>query len=158
MAAPGHSSALAGADGGGEGVRLGFLGELHPLVAAAWDLPRTAAFAVDLGMLAALAPPVVEFTAFGPFPPLRQDIAIVLGEDVPAARVLNATRGAGGELLRDVRIFDVYTGSQVGEGRRSLALALSFRAADRTLSDEDVAPARERILAALTALGGELRG
>jgi phenylalanyl-tRNA synthetase beta chain len=57
-----------------------------------------------------------------------------------------------------VRVFDVYEGEQVGAGRRSLALALSFRALDRTLTDEDVAPARERIVAALGELGGELRG
>ena len=57
-----------------------------------------------------------------------------------------------------MRVFDVYTGQQVGEGRRSLALALSFRASERTLTDEDVAPVRERIVAALEALGGELRG
>jgi phenylalanyl-tRNA synthetase beta chain len=67
-------------------------------------------------------------------------------------------RDAGGPLLDDVRVFDVYAGAQVGEGKRSLALALSFRAPDRTLADEDAAPARERILAALAALGGELRG
>jgi phenylalanyl-tRNA synthetase beta chain len=61
-------------------------------------------------------------------------------------------------LLRDVRVFDVYTGPQVGRGRRSLALALSFRATDRTLRDEDIAPVREWIVAALGELGGELRG
>ena len=61
-------------------------------------------------------------------------------------------------MLEDVSVFDVYTGEQVGEGRRSLALALSFRAPDRTLTDEDVAPLRERIVAALAELGGELRG
>ncbi|HXP98572.1 MAG TPA: hypothetical protein VN845_00740, partial [Solirubrobacteraceae bacterium] len=63
----------------------------------------------------------------------------------------------GGTLLDDAGVFDVYSGPQVGEGRRSLALSLSFRAPDRTLSDEDVAPVRERIVAALAALGGELR-
>ena len=67
-------------------------------------------------------------------------------------------RAAAGELLDDARVFDVYSGEQVGEGRRSLALALTFRAADRTLTDEDVAPLRERIVAALAELGGELRG
>ena len=65
---------------------------------------------------------------------------------------------AGGEMLDDVSVFDVYTGPQVGEGKRSLALALSFRAQDRTLTDEDVAPARAKIVAALGELGGELRG
>ena len=65
---------------------------------------------------------------------------------------------AGGEMLDDVSVFDVYTGPQVGEGRRSLALALSFRGQERTLTDEDVAPGAREIVAALGELGGELRG
>jgi phenylalanyl-tRNA synthetase beta chain len=158
LAAPAAGSALAGADGGGAAVRLGFIGELHPLVAGTWDLQRSATFAVDLGKLAALASPLAEFAAFGPFPPLRQDLAVTLPESVAAAEALAAVRAAAGELLEEVRVFDVYTGEQVGEGRRSLALALSFRALDRTLTDEDIEPVRGRIVAALRELGGELRG
>jgi phenylalanyl-tRNA synthetase beta chain len=155
---PGRSAAvLAGAEGG-QTVRLGFLGELHPLVAGAWDLQRTAVFAIDLGKLAALAPPVVAFTAFGPYPPLRQDLAVTLPESVAAADATARVRAAAGELLEEVSVFDVYAGEQVGEGRRSLALALTFRALERTLTDEDVAPVRGRIVAALEQVGGELRG
>jgi phenylalanyl-tRNA synthetase beta chain len=151
--------AATGGDGAGEvAVRLGFIGELHPLVAGAWDLPRAAAFAIDLGKLAALAPEVVEFSAFGPFPPLRQDLAVTLPDTVAAADVLARVRAAAGKLLEDARVFDVYTGAQVGEGRRSLALALSFRALERTLTDEDIEPVRAKIVAALQELGGELRG
>ncbi len=156
MVTPGAGAALAGDDGGA--VRLGFVGELHPLVAGAWDLQRTAAFAIDLGKLAALAPSLVEFAAFGPFPPLRQDLAVTLPESVPAAEALARVRAAAGEVLEEARVFDVYTGEQVGEGRRSLALALSFRALERTLTDEDIEPVRGRIVAALRELGGELRG
>jgi phenylalanyl-tRNA synthetase beta chain len=142
----------------GEPLRLGFLGELHPTVAATWSLERTAVFAIDLGKLAAVAPDVPLFRAFGSLPTLRQDIAVTLPDDVSARDVLHALRKAGGEMLDGAEIFDVYAGSQVGEGRRSLALALSFRDAERTLTDEDVAPVRERIVAALGELGGELRG
>ncbi len=142
----------------GEPIRLGFVGELHPLVAKAWDIDAAVAFAIDLGKLAALASPVVAFTAFGPFPPLRQDLAVTLPESVSAAEALERVRAAGGRTLADVRVFDVYTGAQVGEGRRSLALALSFRALDRTLTDEDIEPVRGKIVAALQELGGELRG
>jgi phenylalanyl-tRNA synthetase beta chain len=156
-AAVASGSTLAGGDGD-RAVRLGFVGELHPLVAGAWDLPRAAAFAIDLGKLAALAPEVVEFTAFGSFPPLRQDIAVTLPDTVAAAEVLAGVRAAAGKALEDARVFDVYTGEQVGEGRRSLALALSFRALDRTLTDADIEPVRGRIVAALEQLGGELRG
>ncbi|HEY2718783.1 MAG TPA: phenylalanine--tRNA ligase subunit beta, partial [Solirubrobacteraceae bacterium] len=155
---PGRSAAVLARDPAGEPLTLGFLGEVHPLVAEAWNLQQSVAFAIDLGMLAAVAPDVVTFNAFGSLPTLRQDIAVTLPEAVPARDVLHALRKAGGEMLGDAEIFDVYTGSQVGEGRRSLALALSFKSDDRTLTDEDVAPVRERIVAALAELGGELRG
>ncbi len=155
---PGRSAAVIARGSDSKPLTLGFVGELHPLVVGAWDLERTAAFAIDLGKLALVAPEVVAFEAFGSFPVLRQDIAVTLPEDVPARDVLHGVRRAGGEELDGAEIFDVYTGSQVGEGRRSLALALSFRSLQRTLTDEDVAPARERIVAALAELGGELRG
>jgi phenylalanyl-tRNA synthetase beta chain len=142
----------------GEPAMLGFLGELHPLVAESWGLERTAAFAIDLGVLAALAPAVVSFQPFGAFPVLRHDLAVTLPVSVPAEELLALVRDAGGETLDRVDVFDVYTGEQVGEGRRSLALALSFRALQRTLTDEDVAPALARVLAAVQAIGGELRG
>jgi phenylalanyl-tRNA synthetase beta chain len=171
---PGRSAAVhASAPGaaGGEPVLLGFLGELHPLVADAWDLPhsgtlhgggqageRTAAFAVDLGKLAAVTPEVRSFRAFGAFPALRQDLAVTLPTDVSAEELIARVRDAAGETLESVEIFDVYSGEQVGEGRRSLALALAFRALERTLTDEDVAPVRERLLATIGEIGGELRG
>ena len=150
---PGRSAAILSGD-----LMLGFIGEIHPLVAAEWDLERTAAFAIDLGKLAAAAPEVVAFEAFGSFPSLRQDLAVTLPESVPVAEVLERVRGAGAPALAEVEVFDVYTGEQVGEGRRSLALALSFRSLEATLTDEDIAPLRERIVGALAEIGGELRG
>jgi phenylalanyl-tRNA synthetase beta chain len=141
-----------------ESARLGFVGEVHPLVADAWDLGRTAAFAVDLGKLAAVAPETVPFRPFGAFPVLRQDLAVTLPVGVAAREVLALVHDAGGDTLERAEIFDVYTGAQVGEGRRSLALALTFRSLEATLTDEEVAPARDRIVAALNGVGGELRG
>jgi phenylalanyl-tRNA synthetase beta chain len=155
---PGRSAEVLARSDSAEPLRLGFLGELHPRVAESWDLGRAAAFAIDLGILATVASEVVSFTAFGPFPALRQDLAVTLPVEVSARELLHLVRDAGAEMLDTAEIFDVYTGAQVGEGRRSLALALSFRALDRTLTDEDVAPVRERIITALSELGGELRG
>ncbi len=161
---PGRSAAVlahpaSGAEqAGGEPLRLGLLGELHPLVAGAWDLERTAVFVIDAGKLAQAAPEVPAFRGFGAFPALRQDIAVTLPADVALEQVLARVRSAAGATLEDAHVFDVYSGEQVGEGRRSLALALSFRDAERTLTDEDVTPLRARILAALAELGGELRG
>jgi phenylalanyl-tRNA synthetase beta chain len=136
---------------------IGWLGELHPLVAQTWEMPGAACFEIDLDRFIAHAsrPDYVDLIGY---PPLRQDIAVVLSEDVPAAQVLDTVRTAAGKLLSDVRVFDVYGGPQVGEGKRSLALALAFRAPDRTLTDEEVNPLREKILAALGEMGGELRG
>jgi phenylalanyl-tRNA synthetase beta chain len=156
---PGRSAVVLAhlAEDAGDGT-LGFLGELHPLVAAEWDLQRSAAFAIDLHRLAAAVPEAVRFEPFGAYPQLRQDIAITVPEGVSAARLIDIVRAAGGDRLADARVFDVYSGEQLGAGRRSLAIALSFRSLEATLTDEDVAPLRERIVAAVAELGGELRG
>jgi phenylalanyl-tRNA synthetase beta chain len=90
---------------------------------------------------------------------VRQDLAIVLPDDVPASRALDVVRRAGGELLAAARVFDAYRGEQVGDGRVSVAVALEFRAPDRTLTDEEVNERRAAIAAALASeLGAELRG
>jgi phenylalanyl-tRNA synthetase beta chain len=139
--------------------RAGWLGELHPSVAAGWDLDGVAGFELDFGALAAAAEIVPRYEDLTSFPAIRQDLAVVVGDDVPAARVLEVIRSAGGALLRDAAVFDVYRGEQVGDGRASLAVRLEFRAADRTLTDEEVAQRREKIVAALRdQVGGELRG
>jgi phenylalanyl-tRNA synthetase beta chain len=142
------------------GERAGWLGELHPSVAAAWDVDGVVAgFELDFGALATAAVIVPGYEDLTSFPAVRQDLAVVVGEDVPAARVLEIVRDAGGALLREASVFDVYRGAQVGEGRASLAVRLEFRAPDRTLTDEEVAQRREKIVAALREqVGGELRG
>ncbi len=152
---PGRTArVLAGA--GGDPV--GWIGELHPLVARAWDLESAAAFEVDLDRLVTHADPTPTYRDLTSFPALRQDLAVAVADDVPAAAVLEVVRRVGGDLLAGARVFDVYRGEQVGEGRTSLALTLEFRADDRTLTDEDVAPLRERMVAALRDdLGGDLR-
>jgi phenylalanyl-tRNA synthetase beta chain len=91
------------------------------------------------------------------FPAVLQDIAVVLPDDVSAARAEAAVRAGGGDLLVSARVFDVYTGEQVGEGSRSLALRLEFRAPDRTLTDEEVNERRAAIERELAEIGGRLR-
>jgi len=152
---PGRSATVLAGD-----EAVGWVGEVHPLVARAWELDgAVAAFELDLDRVVAHAVAVPYFRDLTSFPPVRQDLAVIVGEDVAADEVLAAVRGAGGKLLDGVRVFDVYRGAQVGEGRKSLALALTFQASDRTLSDEDVAPVREKVVAALAKqVGGELRG
>jgi len=153
---PGRSASVrvVGADG-----ELGWVGELHPLVAGAWDLEGAACFELDADALAAAAagavPPYRDVTTY---PAVRQDIAVVAPAAATAAEVEAAVRRGGGDLLASVRVFDVFEGEQVGEGNRSLALALEFRAPDRTLTDEEVAQHRVAIEAALSEIGGRLRG
>ncbi|SES96505.1 phenylalanine--tRNA ligase subunit beta [Geodermatophilus poikilotrophus] len=137
---------------------VGHAGELHPRVCAALDLPaRTAVMELDVD---ALPPaPVPAGPRLSSFPPVFVDLAFVLDEGVPAAAVEGSIREAAGELLEAVRLFDVYTGPQVGEGRRSLAWSLTLRAPDRTLSGEEAAEVRQRVVAFVEqALQAELRG
>ena len=149
---PGRSAAVA--VGGRE---LGWIGELHPLVAQAWDLEGAAAFEVDAGALAEETDEVVDFRDVTGFPAVLQDIAVVVPSEVSAAEVRAAVREGGGELLAATEVFDVYTGRQAGEGNTSLALRLEFRAPDRTLTDAEVAELRTAIEAALERIGGRLR-
>ena len=140
------------------GAEAGWIGEVHPLVCREWDLESAVAFEVDLAALAGASPLGVEqYEDVISYPAVHEDIAVVVPEGVEAARVEAAVREGGGALLRSARIFDVYRGEQVGEGRKSLALRLEFRAPDRTLTDEEVAERRGAITEALAGIGGSLR-
>jgi phenylalanyl-tRNA synthetase beta chain len=138
-----------------DGAAVGWLGELHPGIAAEWDLNGTmAAFEVDLDALP--EPATAVFEDVTSYPEVREDIAVVVADRVSAAEVLAVVRGAGGPLLARAEVFDVYRDPErVGEGNVSLALRLSYRAADRTLTDAEVAQRREAIAA---ALADELQG
>jgi phenylalanyl-tRNA synthetase beta chain len=137
------------------GEDAGWLGELHPGVAAEWDLDGTAGFELDLGLVLPHADVAPHYEDLTSFPSLRQDLAFWMPPEVTAAELLAVVREAGGPLLRRAEVFDVYA----REGQTSLALRLEFRAGDRTLTDEDVAGRRQRIVAAVAdKLGGRLRG
>jgi phenylalanyl-tRNA synthetase beta chain len=142
----------------GDEQKIGWLGELHPLVARDWDLEGGAAFELDVDALAELVDTAPGYRPVSTFPAVIQDIAVVVDEDVPAADVEDAVRAAGGELLERSRLFDLYRGEQVGAGKKSLALRLEFRAPDRTLTDDEVAAVRAEIEKELAELGGKLRG
>lgn len=122
------------------GRSVGWAGELHPRVVAAFELPeRACAAEVDLDAVMAAATAVVRSSPLSSFPPALRDLALVVPAEVPVADVTSAIRAGAGELLEDLRLFDVYAGDQVPRGHRSLALRLRLRAADRTLTAEDVA-------------------
>jgi phenylalanyl-tRNA synthetase beta chain len=143
----------------GEQTLVGHAGELHPRVVTALGVPeRTCAAELDLDLLeraggGASAPGIATF------PVATQDVALVVGGDVPAADVERALREGAGELLEHIRLFDVFEGEQIGAGRKSLAYALRFRAPDRTLTVEEASSARDTAVAlAAERTGAVLRG
>jgi phenylalanyl-tRNA synthetase beta chain len=141
--------------GSGQAVVVGHAGEVHPRVCQAFGLPhRTVAAEVDLDLLIAHAVHLRQAPTFSSYPVAKEDVALVVDASVPAADVEAALREGAGELLESIRLFDVYTGDQVGEGKKSLAYALRFRAADRTLKEGEAAAARD----AAVALAAERTG
>ncbi|MGB8212088.1 MAG: phenylalanine--tRNA ligase subunit beta [Anaerolineales bacterium] len=144
--------------------QLGVFGELHPQVRERYDWP--AAFAgtpilaadMDMDAILALIPSLYEIAPVPEFPPVLEDLALVVDEGLPAERVAGLIRQTGGKVVREVRLFDVYRGGKIGAGKKSLAYSLTYQASDRTLSDKDVAGIRTHILRRLEQeLGAVLR-
>lgn len=134
-----------------KGQPAGNLGEIHPMIRERFDLPAIPILIaeLDLDVLLAAGGEGRIMKSISRFPPVSQDIALVLDEDVPASNVRAAILEAGGELLADVALFDLYRGEQVGAGKKSLAYALTYQAIDRTLTDAEVAQVQSRIVDAL---------
>ena len=121
---------------------VGHAGQLHPAVVERAGLPKGTC-AVELNLDAIPITERLPAPAVSPFPAVFQDVSLIVGDEVAAQSVVDAVRVGAGELLEDVRLFDVYTGPQIGEGRKSLTLALRFRAADRTLTEDEASAARD---------------
>ncbi len=147
-----------------DGRTVGYAGELAPAVCKAWGLPaRSVAFEIDMDALtgaeggkATSSAAPLEVRPVTTAPPAKEDIALVVDSDVTAAEIENVIRKAAGDLLESAVLFDVYTGDQVGEGKKSLAFALRFRS-DHTLTAEETAGLRKRIVKAARKSGAELR-
>ncbi len=136
-------------------VSVGHAGELHPKVCRAFGVPaRTAVAELDLDALLARAVVVPTAPDFSAYPVAKEDVALVVAADLPAEELAATLREGAGPLCESVRLFDVYTGEQAGEGRKSLAFALRFRAPDRTLTESETATAR----AAAVALAEQRHG
>jgi phenylalanyl-tRNA synthetase beta chain len=149
---------------------LGVFGELHPLVREHYlpgrssghgELPETPLLVaeLDLQALYRLVPERYDILPVPAFPPVLEDLALIVDETVPAEQVAEEIRQAGGATLSSVRLFDVYRGDQIGGGKKSLAYSLTYQVSDRTLTDQEVAQIRQRIVRRLEeALGAKLRG
>jgi phenylalanyl-tRNA synthetase beta chain len=143
-----------------DGDVVGDMGVLHPLVQARFELSETPVLAarLDLALLFQAMPARREVQAYSTYPPVLEDLAFVVDEQVTAGELESAMLEAGGDLLTEVRLFDLFRGSQVGEGKKSLAYALTYQAPDRTLTDAEVEGIRARIVSHVKGVcGGELR-
>ncbi|MFE4825475.1 phenylalanine--tRNA ligase subunit beta [Streptomyces sp. NPDC056672] len=156
---PGRCAALL-ATVDGEETLVGHAGELHPRAVKALGVPeRTCAMEIDLDLLERAGTGALRAPRISAYPVATQDVALVVARDVPASDVERALREGAGELLESLRLFDVFTGEQIGTGRKSLAYALRFRAPDRTLTVEEATAAREAAVAlAAERTGAVLRG
>jgi phenylalanyl-tRNA synthetase beta chain len=138
---------------------IGHAGELHPRVCSAYGLQeRSAAAELDLDRLLAHTSAITTAPTLSSFPVGKEDVALVVDDDTSAADVAAALTAGAGELLESLRLFDVYSGAQVGDGKKSLAFSLRFRAPDRTLTEAEISAARDAAVAAAAAkVGATLR-
>lgn len=128
-----------------EFISIGWAGEIHPSVIETWDLPAgTCAVELNLDTLIDLAPSIGQIKPLSSHPATKQDLALVVDVDQPAAEIQTALVDGAGDLLESITLFDIYTGSQIGEGKKSLAFSLVFRAPDRTLTEVEASDARNQ--------------
>ncbi len=137
---------------------IGYVGQLHPDLQREYDLPDTYVSEIELELLYEHAERSIVYRALPRYPAAERDLAVVVDTAVPGASLIEAIRRAGGEGLESVAIFDVFAGERLGAGKKSVALALVYRHAERTLTDEEVAEAHARVLTELEqSFGAELR-
>lgn len=140
---PGRCAALSVPTPDGD-VLIGHAGELHPTVVEGYGLPaRSCAVEINLDLLVSLTPREGQVRSLSSFPLTKEDVALVVDAQMPSARVEQVLRAGAGELLESIRLFDIYTGPQIGEGKKSLAYALGFRAADRTMTEAEAVRLRQ---------------
>ena len=144
-----------------DGLDVGVFGELHPLVKEHYDFGPAPVLAADLDarVLLDLLGKKNEIEAVPAFPPVLEDIAVIVDETVAVGQLEDVIRKAGGKLLADVKLFDVYRSEQIGAGKKSLAFSLTYMAPDRTLTDKEAAKVRNKIVRRLEEeVGAQLRG
>lgn len=137
---------------------IGYVGQLHPANQVEWELADTYAIELELEPVYEYASFDIEYRTLPRYPAMERDIAVVVDEAVSASSLTKAATVTAGELLESIRVFDVYTGERLGAGKKSVALALVYRHADRTLTDEEVTSLHAEVVGQLTqSFGAELR-
>jgi phenylalanyl-tRNA synthetase beta chain len=139
-------------------ITVAVLGEVHPEVAGRFELTgRTYLLEMDLERLFAQVPEIATYTSIPRYPPAERDLAIVVGADVTADGIAEEIRASGGALIQNVRLFDLYTGEGIPEGKKSLAFALTYQSPERTLTSQEIERGQSAILEALRAKFGARR-
>ena len=132
------------------GTDVGFMGQVHPLVAQGYGMDcEVYCCEIDLTALAAMQLPEATYTPLPKYPTVTRDLALICDESVTVAQIESVITGAAGKLLRNVRLFDIYRGTGIPDGKKSLAFSLELRADDRTLTDSDSEQVTAKVLAAL---------
>ncbi|BCJ88095.1 phenylalanine--tRNA ligase subunit beta [Effusibacillus dendaii] len=131
------------------GTEIGFFGALHPLAENTWGLKETYYLELDVNTLQQFSRSAIEFRPLPKFPAIERDLAVVVTLDIPAGSLEQTIREAAGDLLKEVRLFDVYQGEQVAAGNKSVAFSLVYRAEDRTLTDEEVQVRHDQVVQSL---------
>ena len=141
-----------------DGKIVGYIGEVHPTVSENYGINDRVIYAdIDMPYIVELASFTIKYEGIAKFPASTRDISLVVDKSVLVGTMTAAIEKKGGKLLEECRLFDIYEGEQVGEGKKSVAFALTFRAKDRTLADTEINEIMEKILAELTKLGANLR-
>ena len=142
-----------------EGIDLGFIGQVHPLVCQNYDIDCEVYCAeINFTKLIDLCLPEATYTPLPKYPSVTRDLALVCDEALTVAQLENCIEAAGGKLLRKVTLFDIYRGKGIPEGKKSMAFSLELRADDRTLTDEDTVGVVNKILDKLKIeLAAEIR-
>jgi phenylalanyl-tRNA synthetase beta chain len=144
---PGKTAAIFAGD-----TEIGVLGEVHPLVQEAFGLSKQVyLFELSVDSLIAAAALIPQYQALPKYPAITRDLALLVDNAIPATRIISTIQKAGGSLLKEVTIFDVYTGEQVPTGQKSIAFALVYQAQDRTLTDKEIEEVQKSILGELSS-------
>jgi phenylalanyl-tRNA synthetase beta chain len=141
-----------------DGKQIGFIGQLHPEVAEAWDINQAVTVCeIDVAVLVSIANLVPRIAVLPRYPAATRDLALVVPKEVSALQIEKAIRKAGGGLVSQVRLFDLYQGKQVPGGHRSLAYSITFRHEEGTLTEAEINKVQGNIESALFSLGASLR-
>ena len=132
------------------GIEVGYIGQIHPLVAKNYDIDcEVYCIEINFSLLSQQRLPDATYVPLPKYPSVNRDIAVVCDKEITVAQAEDVIKAAAGKLLRNTKLFDIYSGPGIPEGKKSMAFSLELRADDRTLTDSDCEQAMDKVLSAL---------